>query len=521
MTQIIEQQDSNQKNEINTKFLKAKKNENEKVQVQDRVVCRFTKKENENKKINQNKDLTLKSKLKSKKRPKTKTKTKTKKKDQNLAEFLRSKRIIRQKGHQYLTQALNTLNKPSNTNDILEQIKLLFPALWEGYLDYFKTKKEADRSLRIFVVENPINTMKVSRKRWTKKSRPTKNFDFNQHFYFEQSIGSERRCKIGLKKWLKPNQSFLSIKTNFLNEEKILGSDLPQKLIGTSLCISEKERRIISKFLMASDHFGDKKIKKEIGLSDLETGIKNEMQAKSKSNNLNENQITQETVVKEEHTENGNINIGYDIKDEKDDQQNNFPSINNDLKLKLNQDQDFDSEFLESKKRDFHFFLDPNEQDYGWENKNQNAVSFDFQNINPVTANKVLKSRRFLSQDNSESDNDNENENDDDDDSGSDYGNHYEGNTKSQQIISGIITNYSEKYENVLFKLQTQKRPKLKLTEEIIEMNLPQNILPSVLKRVGCGDKIVIMLINKFSEMRNEEKQQIINALIAYVLNFL
>ncbi|KAJ3431110.1 hypothetical protein M0812_02786 [Anaeramoeba flamelloides] len=524
MSVLFEQQDTNEKQieEIKTIFVKAKKeeneNENEKVQVKGRVICQVIQKENENKKRNQNKGLTLKSKSKPKLKSKTKPTAKTNKKDQNLAEFLRSKRIIRQKGHQYLTQALNTLNKPSNTNDILEQIKLLFPSLWEGYMEYFKTKKDADRSLRIFVVENPINTMKVSRKRWTKKSRPKKNFDFNQHFYFEQSIGSERRCRIGLKKWLKPNQGFLYSKTNLTNEEKIFDSDLPQKLIGTSLYSSEKERRIVSKYLIPSDHFGNKKIKKEIGLSDLCTGPKNKTKVKRKFENLNQNQITQETGTKNEMV-NGNMSIGYDIKAEKDDQQNNFPSINNDLEFKLKQDRFFNSELFALRKRNFHFSLDPNERSNGWKKRNQNTLPYGLQNFRPSLVNKVQKSRRLLSQDNSKSDNvyENENKNRHDNDNGNDQDN----NTKSKQIISEIIKNYSEKYENVLFELQTQKRPKLKLAEEIIGMNLPSSVLSSVLKRVGCGDKIVIMLINTYSEMRNEEKPEIINALITYVLKFL
>ncbi|KAJ6229976.1 hypothetical protein M0813_07197 [Anaeramoeba flamelloides] len=445
-----------------------------------------------------------KKKNKKKKKPKPKTKIKKKEKDQHLSVFLRSKRIFREKGHQYLTKALETLNKPSNTNEILDQIKVLFPALWEGYLDYFKTKKDADRSLRIFVVENPINTMKVSRKRWTKKARPTKNFDFNKHFYFEQSIGSERRCKIGLKKWLKSKQSFLNPKNNPGNEEITLDYNLPQKMIGTSFFISTKEKKIIQEFLILDGNFEHQEPKRKFDLSAFEKRLKNKNLGKFKMGNINESQSIKEANLSGGiSNDNNNCHLNHNHLNIHNISDQVVKSVGNDYKQYNNDEKYGESQCLnrESLERKRHFNLNLNEMDDSFNFDDMDTIQYYYHNSD-TTLNKQQKRRRTLPRNNYKA------------------LNYKHSNIEYKQIISEIIGNYSENYENVLFELQTQKISKLKLAEKLIEMNIPHNILSTVLKRVGCGDKIVIMLINKYSENKIEKKEQIINALISYVIKF-
>ncbi|KAJ6244144.1 hypothetical protein M0813_21408 [Anaeramoeba flamelloides] len=455
-----------------------------------------------------------------------KGKEKAKEKDNCLSIFLRSKKIVRKKGYQYLTKALETLKKPSNTTEILEQIKLLYPMLWKCYLEFFKTEKDAEKSLRIFVVENPINTMKVSRKRWTNKSRPNKIFDFGKHFYFEQSVGSERRNKIGLKKWLKFEQ-FLKENRDFVNNKITLNYDISQKMIGTSFYNTKKERTILSELLLAKNSLLLEENDSDIlsnGIAKNKNKNKNQKKNQKKINantkryqnkNKNNNNTTSlntktgdiQTYQKDNnllsvHQENENDDYDYifdfnnNLCDYSSDNNTNTDTAT-DKNTLFGDENLFDSKFdehqlledipLSNRKRFFNLNL---------KSKNQNVFPYYYQNLN-MSVSKDQK-RKKLNQKNV-----------------------FKPNIqKSNQLISEIIENYSENYENVLFELQTQKKSKLKLSEKIIEMKLPQNILSTVLKRIGSGDKIVIMLINKYSKNNPEETDQLINALISYVIKF-
>ncbi|KAJ6229610.1 hypothetical protein M0813_07568 [Anaeramoeba flamelloides] len=460
--------------------------------------------------------------LKVKRKTRSKRKEKPKEKDNSLVLFLRSKKIVRKKGYQYLAKALESLNKPSNTTEILEQIKILYPTLWKCYLEFFKTEKDAERSLRIFVVENPINTMKVSRKRWTNKSRPNKIFDFGKHFYFEQSIGSERRNKIGLKKWLKFEQ-FLKENRNFVNNKITLNYDTTQKMIGTSFYNTKKEKTILTELLQAKnsllsqendDDFLSNDISKNKDLDKAKNKTTNTNKDKCKNKNKNKNTMSLNTKMGNTQTnqkdnnllsiqqenENEHFDFLFNLKNNNCDYSSgnnadlNTPTYSNTL---LSDENLFDSKFDEPHLLEDNSFL--NRKGFfnlNLKSENQNVFPYYYQNLN-LSASKNRKRRKLVKQFVYKPD-----------------------IKKSNQLISEIIENYSENYENVLFELQTQKKSKLKLSKKIIEMNLPQNILSTVLKRIGSGDKIVIMLINKYSKNNPEETDQLINALISYVIKF-
>ncbi|KAJ5079705.1 hypothetical protein M0811_04015 [Anaeramoeba ignava] len=156
----------------------------------------------------------------------------------NLNRFLRTKKIVRSRGYHYLEEALISLGEPGTTLEICNEVKKNNKHLWQAYLDFFVDETEANRSLRIFVVENPINTMKVSEKRWgTETKRKDKQFSFMEHFYFEQSEDSERRKRIGLRRWLqdekmrmilevkRKERSMKTNKKNILDQSKEIDSN--------------------------------------------------------------------------------------------------------------------------------------------------------------------------------------------------------------------------------------------------------------------------------------------------------